>query len=344
MRYFRVGHIAILMALLVGIVHADDYYVISESDWRSLLADLEPLENVGIEGLTPKCGELLNEGTRLSNVGLSSQSARYSLAGLVVCQRISPGYGDFHQVLQANKVSQINAGLSEDTLRSSSANLTRVLSGDSTTPSSSAAETIFRVDRVRELDTGSADDLDGFQGALWGDSRNDIIAAQGTPNVVDDEDGGVTYTDKQVAGFLAMVGFEFEKGCSVLKDSVCRLSNGFIGFKSPNKEQIERIHNSLIEKYGDISETKSEVWDEKSLNDSYEFMKIGSAEHFFATWILGKTKLSQRYAVVVEPFIDKYAVGGARRYNVGDIKVHSLHYEGPYIYEAELRKKASGEL
>jgi hypothetical protein len=191
---------------------------------------------------------------------------------------------------------------------------------------------------------GSADDLEGFQGALWGDSRNDIIAAQGTPNLVGDEDGKITYTGKQVAGFSAQVSFKFEQGCSALRDSVCKLSSGNVGFDSPKAEQIEQIRSALIEKYGEISETRSEIWEEKALNDSYEFVKIGSCEHFFASWNLGKTKLTQRYAVVVEPFIDEYTLDGARRYNVGDLRIHSLHYKGPYVYEAELRKKGSGEL
>ena len=175
--------------------------------------------------------------------------------------------------------------------------------------------------------------LTGFGVADWGMDRNEIIAAEGAPNAVGDTDGYLTYFEKEVMGKKAGVVYKFEKGCSALKTSKCRFSDGYYSFHDGSKEYSDELENLLTKKYGPPSSVHEEIDRFNQFADTgrYEIKKT------IYTRQVGKVKIEHTKTFNLYDYTQygKLKKSGPLR--------NFVHYYGPYHHKAEMNKKKAKE-
>lgn len=94
-----------------------------------------------------------------------------------------------------------------------------------------------------------ADSIEGFGIWKWGEIRDQIVAAEGTPDAISSE-GVVTYTSKSIFGKKAKIVFVFEPGCKKDAASVCKLSAGSYMFEDVTQEFFGEVEAELTRLYG----------------------------------------------------------------------------------------------
>ena len=176
-----------------------------------------------------------------------------------------------------------------------------------------------------------AEPLTGFGVADWGMDRNEIIAAEGTPNAVGDTDGYLMYFEKEVMGKKAGVVYNFEKGCSALKTSKCRFSGGYYSFYDGSKEYSDELENLLTKKYGPPSSVHEEIHKQFADTGRYETKKT------IYTRQVGKVKIEH---------INTFNLYDYTQF--GEVKKsgplgNGVIYYGPYHHKAEMNKKKAKE-
>jgi hypothetical protein len=179
-----------------------------------------------------------------------------------------------------------------------------------------------------------ASEVTGFRVADWGMSRNEIIAAEGPPDAVGD--GYIMYFVKIVRGKKAGVVYNFEKGCTSLKTSTCRFSDGYYSFHDGSKEFSDELEKILTEKYGAPIKTEKEI---ETISDS-DFVKEGKQVKEYTRHVRYAEKIKIAHYRTVNLY--DYTDVTGELHKAGPLR-NFVHYYGPYHYKIERNKKRAAE-
>lgn len=169
--------------------------------------------------------------------------------------------------------------------------------------------------------------------ADWGMDRNEIIAAEGAPDL-DGDNGTLVYENKEVMGKKASVVYNFEKGCSALNASKCKFSHGIYGFDDGSKEYSDELENLLTKKYGPPSSVHEGIYELNMLaiKGRYETKETTYTRQ------VGKVKIKHMNTFNLYDYTGYFG----ELHKSGPLS-NNVHYYGPYHNKAEINRKKAKE-
>jgi hypothetical protein len=164
---------------------------------------------------------------------------------------------------------------------------------------------------------------DGFGAAEWRMSREDIVAVEGLPDLMDDSNGTIWYLEKNVMGKRAEVIYNFEEGCSDLRASRCLMSGGYYIFKDGSKAYSDELEKMLTQKYGYPASVEKKI----DASSHAGYVKKGKKVIEKTRYIrhIGKVKIVHVHAVKLHDYTDF----AGEIHTAGSLH-NTLHYYGPY--------------
>lgn len=100
-----------------------------------------------------------------------------------------------------------------------------------------------------------ADTINGFDGFTWGSRRDDITRVRGEKSILwgDSEIWNAREGEKASGFSIRLVGYDFENGCTPLKEKTtkpCLLWGGFYVLETTSIADVDKLINLLNNKYG----------------------------------------------------------------------------------------------
>ena len=320
----------LILGLTCGVSSADDFYPISESEWREVLADMGSVSSISYLDIVNKQTNMSSRATSLLNAGNRAEGLRLSFIAFVLGELGRSMFSDdvpamtkleHQQAVDGMKEVLSSVGMTEAVYAASYQNLHAMLN---------ASGRVRVIDHWANLLSEFARSqppkyargaLTGFRSADWGMNRSIVIDAEGVHDSSDEDSGALFYNRIDLLGFSVTAVFFFETGCTSLKgDANCLFKEGRYAFDDWSERAFRNIEAKLTERYGPPTGIR--------YLDGYFNRVNRTSANLDSVWVErvfeNQTRLSHG---IRKTIVDKGKV------------THLLDYEGPSVLTVEAQKE-----